>query len=873
MKVDISISGRSDSETLEPGYDVWRPTLGATTDTFEKDGVKFTFSVPEGAEYNCRSGWSKSYIQNAEYKAQNGRLTFDGLSLDPSTECGEIILTIEGLPKGTHTLQTYHNRWENPDNFNGWPISVKVNGTQAHSRVETTFKQSVAANACLLTMTLNVANDGDKMTVSFYTLESDTPADMSKGKNNKAPVINGFELNTASIASQAKEPNPASDDIHVDADNGTYQLSWTAASASVVKHRLFIGTDEQTVEAMTVPVVELTEPTYTVTDLYSLNTYYWRVDEVDGNGNVTKGNVWNFRPRQLAFPGAEGYGRYATGGRGGIVYHVTNLGNEMSPGSFIYGLKGLTGPRTIVFDVSGIITMSESPLDGIASVFTNPFLTIAAQTAPGKGICLRYCNIGVGEESIVRHLRAKRGYGATGNAMGANSNQIILDHVTAAWGTDETFSSRGAKNITFQYSMIAEALGIADHKNYESGKNHGFAATIGGDVGTFSHNLLVNCNGRNWSMGGGLDGAGYYAGRLDIFNNVCYNWCGRTTDGGAHEVNFVGNYYKEGPAVSNHCLFTLQLEGTGKGTQSAYLYNNIRDNKNGTIDIDKSDMKSVQIASSQTVDWTYWGTEPYFPSYATIDDAKLAYKKVLSDVGATMPCRDEQHVRVVGETLNRSYTYVGSRSGIKGEIDHEDDCGGFEVYPEETRAADFDTDQDGMPDWWEKITGSNPAVADNNADPNKDGWTLLEDYLDFMAHPYLIVSPDGEATFDASPEFRGFTNSPVFSITTDGTGFSATVSGSVITVKAGNGAAVGKVMMKVTDADGSSFEKPLGVAVTGSSSAINTPAADNYTVAKREFFTLDGKPATTFKPFETYLIRETDTTGKVHTMKAIRNAQ
>lgn len=762
FKVDICEYSRNNTdEVLEPGFTWWRFRKDVTSDTLLVGNVLCTISLLEGAEGLLRAGWNKSFVQNAEYKAQNGRLTGDGVNIDPSDQCGTIILHLEGLPKGEHNLQTYHNAWNNPATCYGYPMTIKCNGEMVHENVKRTYQEPVAANACLMTTNFTVPYDGAVVEFEFITSEDNVPsAEESEGKSKaeKTPILNGFELNTADITSQAKAPYPNSGDIHVDADaSKSVKLSWSPASADVVSHQLYVGLDSLEVAQTTEPLATMgyADTTYVLEDLYSMNTYWWRVDEVDASGNVTMGQIWYFRPRQLAFPGAEGYGRFATGGRGGIVYHVTNLKHDHNPGSLLYGLYDLEGPRTIVFDVSGIIEMD------FGAFFAKPFVTIAAQTAPGKGICLKYSNLGITNESICRFLRARRGYGDTGNAMGSGSNHTIIDHTTAAWGTDETFSSRSAKNLTFQYSMIAEALGIADHKNYGTGSNHGFAATIGGDVGTFSHNFLVDCYGRNWSMGGGLDGNGYYSGRLDIFNNVVYNWGGRTTDGGAHEINFVGNYYKEGPACNRHCIFTLQLEGTGQGTQSAYVKNNIRDNQNGTIDIDKDNMKSVQISSSQVVDWNYWGTEPYFPSYAEIDEPALAYKKVLSDAGATMPVRDEQHQRLVREALNRTYTYVGSRSGIKGEIDHEDDAGGFEVFPEETRAEDFDTDQDGMPNWFERLIGSDENVANHNDDPDRDGWTLLEDYLDFMAHPYVIVAPGESTEVNVAPYFRGFTNAPV----------------------------------------------------------------------------------------------------------------
>lgn len=879
LKVDISISGRGDAETLEPGYEVWRPAQGTSTSQDFGD-ITCTLSCPEGAGYVLRTGWSKTYIQNADYKAQNGRLTGDGISLDPATGVGEITLTLQGLPAGTHTLQTYHNRWENPANFSGWPIFVKVNGEVIHNQITTTFWESVSANACLLTTVLDVPQSGDPVSVTFYTLEDVAPDNVAEKPNtNKAPIINGFELNTVSITSQAKAPSPTSGDLHVDADDKTCLLSWSPANNQVAAHRLYVGLDSASVAAMEVPLAEKTaaDTTYLLEDLYSMNTYYWRVDEVDAQGNVTVGNVWNFRPRQLAFPGAEGYGRYATGGRGGVVYHVTNLNHDHNPGSFLYGLTDLEGPRTIVFDVSGIIEMD------FGSVFSDKFVTIAAQTAPGKGICLKYSNLNICSENICRFLRAYRGYGDTGNALGmSGADHAIVDHTTAAWGTDETVSGRGAKNISFQYSMIAEALGIADHKNYPSGTNHGYAATIDGKIGSWHHNLLVNCEGRNWSMGGGMDGNNTAIGQMDIFNNVVYNWHNRTTDGGCHEVNFVNNYYKMGADTNRKVLFSQDYEniGSAESKWQAYIHGNIRENKDHTLSQDKLNDTYRYTLSNGAVDpntrndeyqYNTFVNEPFFPSFAVIHTAQEALKVVTSNSGATMPCRNDHHRRVVNETVTGTYTYVGSRSKIKGEIDHENDCGGFEAYPEEKRDADFDTDQDGMPNWYEVLIGSDPEVANNNDDPDRDGWTLLEDYLEFMAHPYLVVAPGQTQTFEVAPEFVGFTKSPVYSIDCDEASlFEATISEGIVTVRAKERGGIGIVGLKVTDAEGSTYEQRLSVAVTGDPAAIHQVFDEHdLEVVKREFFTTDGKPVTQMQSHEVYVMRLTEANGQVHTMKVL----
>lgn len=863
-KVDISQSGRQADEVVEPGYTAWQ-NMG---EDLTVEGVTFSLSVPTGATASLRTGWNKAFIQKAENKAKNGRLTGDGVNLDPN-ECGEFSLTIKGLPVGTHTIQTYHNRWQDPAQFTKWPISVKCNDKEVHTAVSTTFQGIIASDVTVLLTTFAIQNAGDEAVLTFITRESEGPEDASKTKFDRTPILNGFELNTANAVEQAKRPSPTSGNMHADADDGTCLLSWSPANESVVQHLIYVGTDSTEVAEMTTPMYSQAknDTTLLLTDLNNLNTYWWRVDEVDGKGNVTTGNIWSFRPRQLAFPGAEGYGRFAIGGRGGSVYHVTNLKNDHQPGSFLYGLVDVEGPRTIVFDVSGIIDMD------YAAVFVDDYVTIAAQTAPGKGICLKHSNLNIGSDNICRFLRARRGYGDTGNAMGiTGADHAIIDHSSALWGTDETFSSRNGKNITFQYNMIAEALGIADHKNYSSGTNHGYAATIGGDIGTFSHNLLADCQGRNWSLGGGLTGDGYYAGRLDIFNNVVYNWGGRATDGGAHEVNFVNNFYKVGPANGTKTLLKAQLEGTGLGTQSYYVSGNIRQAiNNGAYSYDKyGDTYKYTLSGGQTLDWDVFVDKPFFPSYATIHSAEEAYKIVLSDVGATMPCRDEQHLRMIRETSTGTYTYVGSRSGIKGQIDNESDCGGFEVFPEDTRDESFDTDGDGIPNWFEILIGSDGSTANNNDDPNHDGWTLLEDYLEFMAHPYVVLAPEEQTEVNLAQYFRGYTKSPIYSVA-DNKDVNAAVSDSVITVKAGKDCLITTLQVSVVDADGASLTLPLNVAVSGNATAIKTVSDEKNLedAVSRKFYTLDGKEVTRLHHCETYIMKTTNKQGQTYSVKIL----
>ena len=446
---------------------------------------------------------------------------------------------------------------------------------------------------------------------------------------------------------------------------------------------------------------------------------------------------------------------------------------------------------------------------------SSPYVTIAGQTAPGKGICIKGAPFGVGPDGICRFIRVRLGGGRTFDGIGmAGADHSITDHCSISWTIDESFSSRGAKNITLQNTLISEALNIAGHKNYKKGKGHGYAATIGGNVGSFHHNLLAHCAGRNWSMGGGLDGNGYYSGALDIFNNVVYNWGGRATDGGAHEVNFVNNYYKMGPSTTQKYILRAQLEGVGKGSQSYYCEGNIRQDLDGTKVTDNEELRRYELSNGQVLDWNVWVDKPFFPSYAEVESAEDAYKSTLSDVGCNMPMFDEHDQRIVRETLDGTYTYTGSVGKTPGIIDNEKDAGGYEDYPEEKRAADFDTDGDGLPDWWEELHQTDPNspagdFSDSNADPDKDGYTNLEEYLDWMSVPHY-VSDGKDVTIDVAPLFVGYTN-PTFRVEGDKT---VVVDGSRLTVEvAGRQKGITYLQVVATDEAGSTMTRRVGLCV------------------------------------------------------------
>lgn len=817
IKVDIDISGRNSSEVTESGYTSWVVNQGLA-DSIAVSGVRFVLKAGnvKNGDAKLRSGWNKSLIQAPYYT----RLVNDGVSFDPFDASGNMELHIKGLPRGEHSVQAYLNSWMDESRVESYPVNVYINGDKVMSGVKRSHCVNANGKATVVYAKFKVDSPSEEIVVLFEPDNSYIPKG-NKKYIEKSVSLDAFEINTVNVAKMASLPYPEDKDIHAPVEDNALRLKWRAPS-NIVKQLFYFGTDSMSVSKADKNTMGIfkgslspADTSYYVRNLYNLNTYFWRVDEIDKSGEITKGTVWSFRPRHLAFIGAEGYGRFAIGGRGGKVVYVTNL-NDSGPGSFREAVTKEIGPRTIVFAVSGIIKL-QSRL-----TCSSKYVTIAGQTAPGKGICIRKAPFGVGSDGICRFLRVRLGGGSTYDGLGmAGAQNSITDHCSISWTIDEAFSSRNAKNMTLQHTLISEALNIAGHKNYPKGKMHGYAATIGGNVGSFHHNLLADCEGRNWSMGGGLDGKGYYAGRLDLFNNVVYNWGHRATDGGAHEVNFVNNYYKKGAATTQMIILKSQLEGAGRGTQSYYYSGNILANQDGTLDCDGTDNtcgRKYVTSHGQVVDWNVWVDKPFFPSYAKIETAKNAYKSVLSDVGCNMPVFDEHDQRIVHETMTGTYTYVGSKSGKKGLIDNEKDAGGYEDYPEIHRTADFDSDMDGLPDWWEKLMGTNihsvkGDFSDANSDPDHDGYTMLEEYLDWMSVPHFYAKKGKKKRLDLSKFAVAYTDSPEFSVENN-TDMSLKLKGKKLTIKPSKEfTGITYIYFTVKDADGCTMTRRVGFCV------------------------------------------------------------
>ncbi|KAF1966576.1 pectate lyase [Bimuria novae-zelandiae CBS 107.79] len=736
-------------------------------------------------------------LKGGEYKQQyrrpvpslGERIVNQGITTE--TNNGSITLTIAGLPAGEHTLTTWHNAWEGVSN--PATVSITANGTSVATGVKQTSRVDNVYESGSSYVKFNVASS-TAMVVIVY---------VPSGGDGRV-FLNGIEIDGPSIAQQISFPSPANKDEWVDLKNSSSLFaSWRAPSGvSDAKYNVYVGTEATSLNSVATGV---SSNTATLTGLNTLDTFYWRVDVVSGNSTYI-GRVYMFRGRQLAFPGAEGWGRFARGGRGGKVVKVTSLEDSTAEGTLRYALTVATGPRIVVFDVGGVITTKSR------MTVNSQYITVAAQTAPGKGIVIQGWPVGLsgGIDVIIRHMRVRPGKisGSTIDGMGMQgSNHCIFDHCSISWTIDESFSSRAANNITLQRTMIAEPLNDAGHKNYPAGTQHGYAASIGGNVGSFHHNLIAHAEGRSWSMAGGLNDSGYFAGRLDIRNNVVYNFGGRTTDGGANEVNFVGNYYKPGPNSKPTYDLSGTYEDAANGKQQYYCEGNSMVGKfdqNSQQVFSDGDGKNSSVACTAKVtnggvSYQKFFDSPFFESYVETQPSTEAYKRVVSDTGARSPVLDDHDKRIVNETVTGTQTYKGSKTGKAGIIDDPEDVGGLEDFPTTTRAPSWDADNDGIADWWDGSTDG-------------EGYTPIEGYINFMAEPHVFVSPGKSVEVDLISRLAAGFKSPTFTASGSVKG-TAKVSGGSMTYTADSSTGIDYVDVAIKDSEGSTWTRKVGVAI------------------------------------------------------------
>ncbi|MBQ8629735.1 MAG: hypothetical protein IJ421_09725 [Prevotella sp.] len=864
-QIKIDFDNGNNANYVSSGYTSWNSFQVKTGGSVSLgvDGVTIAISHGSGTQADLiKSNWIKNNVSSAsatdESKLINDGI-FSGMENDNyggygvTTAMVAIDVKITGLPVGTHSIQAYHNYLNGTDKTLP-TIGVAVNGVTKLTGIEQTQGVLKKSECAMSFVEFTIQNEGDAVTITYF----------SEPQNGKTYTTTYFYINSLEIGdivnvnNQAQNPSPANLDYHVDADSGV-ELSWTAAEGAT-SHIVYFGENEETVTNATTGGTTQSGTSITKTGLSPLKRYYWRVDEVI-NGTTYKGEVWSFQPRRDAFPGAEGAGKYAVGGRGyngnGKVYHVTKLTDDGTVGTLRYGVENATEPTTIVFDVSGVIPLNER------LNCSNPYVTIAGQTAPGIGVLVRDQPFGANsDEGVTRFMRFRYGHGDdwnetsanqnVGNAAGLSGNYAIMDHCLLGWGSDETFSSRGAKNITFQHSLIGESLNQNGHKNYydeDPEVQHGYAATIAGEVGSFHHNLLAHNEGRNWSLGGGLDGANYYAGMKNIYNNVVYNWGGRATDGGTHNCHFVNNYYKKGPATTQNYILSADHEGAGKGTQEYYVKGNLRvsqDGKTITQDAEGTTYRYT-LKSGVTISWDTFVDSPdgfslmSYPFYHidkdNIEDTQAAFKNVLSDVGCNFQQLDNNEKRLIQETRDGTYTKIGSRSEKKGLIDKESDSegwGGLGMV-EATRPGNWDADQDGIPAWFETAMGWNDSAGNNNDDSDGDYWTDLEEYLNWVAVPHFYnMANDGTVTalktgtnhtITLADYFAGYT-SPTYTVVSNG-GATASISNGVLTYNfPANASKLATIQVKATQ-DGISLTRSFNFFIDASNVEV-TPEGTEY---------------------------------------------
>lgn len=424
----------------------------------------------------------------------------------------------------------------------------------------------------------------------------------------------------------------------------------------------------------------------------------------------------NLRPdRAPAFPGAEGFGKFTSGGRGGKVIAVTNL-NDKGPGSFRAAIEA-SGPRTVVFRVSGTIAL-ESEIK-----IRNPDLTIAGQTAPGDGICIKNYQVNFDTTNmIIRYVRFRPGdeKGKEQDGFGGRGDHLVIDHCTVSWGVDETLSINKGANFTVQWCVVSESLTKSLHHK----GSHGYGGLWGGPGGSWHHNLLAHHTSRNPRASGNVD-----SGLMDCRNNVIYNWGFNSAYGGElWPRNWVNNYYKYGPATDEKVRRRIFVQKDPRGKM--YAAGNFvwgfpaisADNWNGGIDFEKE---------GEATEATLRAREPYVVAPVKTQSAEAAFESVLAQAGCSL-VRDSVDQRVVNEvrtgTAKHGNRYGG---GGKGIIDSQSEVGG---WPElRSQPAPSDTDHDGMPDDWEKAHRLDPNNATDGAlDVDRDGYTNLEEYLNSL---------------------------------------------------------------------------------------------------------------------------------------------
>ncbi|WP_181592534.1 Ig-like domain-containing protein [Paenibacillus sp. YN15] len=425
-----------------------------------------------------------------------------------------------------------------------------------------------------------------------------------------------------------------------------------------------------------------------------------------------------------AFPGAEGGGMYASGGRGYDVYEVTNL-NDSGSGSLRDAVSA--DNRMVVFRVSGTIQLSSS-----LSINGRKNITIAGQTAPGDGICIAGFNTDISNSSniIVRYLRFRPGSANISKEPdaigGRGSKYLMIDHVSAGWSTDESMSFYENENVTVQWSIINESLTLSGHVK----GRHGYGGIWGGKATTYHHNLLTTHTSRMPRIGNGTT-----PGNITMSNNVIYNWGFNNTYGGLNTLqsNVVNNYYKPGPSTLRSVMERIINPGDGEFyVNGNYMY--------GSPEVTADNSKGIQDQSPTAIlSATPFENGSY--QNVAIEDAQTAYLEVLNKAGAVLPRRDAVDARLVEDV----------RNGTGRIINREFEVGG---YPElKSAEPPADSDHDGMPDAWEDAKGLDKHNPADGKAITASGYSNLELYLNSLAD--MSFAPENPVVKLTTPAYNG----------------------------------------------------------------------------------------------------------------------
>lgn len=434
-----------------------------------------------------------------------------------------------------------------------------------------------------------------------------------------------------------------------------------------------------------------------------------------------------------AFPGAEGGGMFTTGGRGGKVLYVTSLADDGSKGTLRWAVSQ-KGPRTVLFKVSGIISLTRQ------LKIKNDSVTIAGQSAPGDGICIRNYDVFIEASNVImRFMRFRLGDLVKEHEPdafgGRNQKNVIIDHCSSSWSVDECASFYSNEDFTLQWCIISESLNNSEHPKGA----HGYGGIWGGKNASFHHNLIANHNSRNPRFNG-LRRAGLkYTNsqdeeRVDFRNNVIYNWGDNSSYGGeSGNYNIVANYFKAGPATKSSIknrITNVDMDADPAQCPPGYGKYFIEGNYvSGFPEVAKDNWKGVSYGKNADPLLSK-ALSPFKCTPVKEEKAEVAYEKVLACAGASFK-RDAVDTRVTSEVKAGVNTFKGSMSGKPGLIDTQSDVGSWPEYKSED--APVDVNADGIPDAW--LDKNYPGKT--AADLNKDGYTYLEVYLNGLVQPII----------------------------------------------------------------------------------------------------------------------------------------